>query len=79
MTAFLDGLFAAFRRAISACTASYFSRLTMIFNEAHGKLACILDGLAVDKILPEGLLHQHIAAVFFILQDAADAVDGPLR
>ena len=43
------------------------------------KLACILDSLAVDKVLPEGLLHQHIAAVFFILQDAADAVDGPLR
>ena len=45
----------------------------------HRKLACILDGLAVDKVLPEGLLHQHIAAVFFILQDAADAGDGPLR
>ena len=50
----------------------------VIFNEVHGKLACILDGLAVDKVLPEGLLHQHIAAVFFILQDAADAGDGPL-
>ena len=42
-------------------------------------MACILDGLAVDKVPPEGLLHQHIAAVFFILQDAADAGDGPLR
>ena len=51
----------------------------VIFNEVHGKLACILDGLAVDKVLPEGLLHQHIAAVFFILQNAADAGDGPLR
>ena len=42
-------------------------------------MACILDSLAVDKVLPEGLLHQHIAAVFFILQDASDAGDGPLR
>src|SRR5574344_2500556 len=31
--------------------------LMVIFNEVHGKLACILDGLAVDKVLPEGLLH----------------------
>ena len=53
--------------------------LVVIFNEVHGKLACILDGLAVDKVLPEGLLHQHITAVFFILQDAADAGNGPLR
>ena len=51
----------------------------VIFNEVHGKLACILDGLAVDKVLPEGLLHQHITAVFFILQDATDAGNGPLR
>ena len=51
----------------------------VIFNEVHGKLACILDSLAVDKVLPEGLLHQHIATVFFILQDASDAGDGPLR
>ena len=51
----------------------------VIFNEVHGKLACILDGFAIDKILPEGLLHQHITAVFFILQDAADSGEGPLR
>ena len=29
MEALLEGLFAALRRAISACTALYFSRLTM--------------------------------------------------
>ena len=50
--------------------------LVVIFNEVHGKLA---NSLAVDKVLPEGLLHQYITAVFFILQDAADAGDGPLR
>ena len=50
--------------------------LVVIFNEVHGKLACILDGLAVDKVLPEGLLHQHITAVFFMdpYQELANAI-----
>ena len=32
--------------------------LVVIFNEVHGKLACILDSLAVDKVLLKGLLHN---------------------
>ena len=62
MEALLEGLFAALRRAISACTALYFLRpddaLVVVLYEVHGKLACILDSLAVDKVLPEGLLHN---------------------
>ena len=53
--------------------------IVVVFNEVHGKLTCVLDGLAADEILTEGLLHQDIAAVFFILQDTADAGDGPFR
>ena len=53
--------------------------VVVVFDEVHGKLTCVLDGLAADEVLAEGLLHQNIAAVLFVLQDTADAGDRPFR
>ena len=46
--------------------------LVIIFDQVHGPLTGIFDDLTVDKILPEGLLHQDISAVFLIFQNPAD-------
>ena len=41
------------------------------------ELPGVLDDLLADDIRTEGLLNQHIAAVFFVHQDAFDGADGP--
>lgn len=56
MTAFLEGLFAAFRRAISACTASYFSRLTIVGPTNKGErnqMQKYRRGWTVPMLLPQ--------------------------
>ena len=41
-------------------------------------LTDIFDDLLADHIRAEGLLQQHIAAVFFICQNAFDNGDRPV-
>ena len=53
--------------------------LMVVLYEVHGKLPRVFDDLAVDDILLKGLLHQHVAAVFLIPQDAFDMRQRPLR
>ena len=51
----------------------------VVLYEVHRELPRVFDDLAVDDILLKGLLHQHIATVFLIPQDALDMGQRPLR
>ena len=53
--------------------------LVVVLGQIHGELAYIADMLAADAVIDEALLLENVAAVFFILEEASDRGDGPLR
>ena len=60
------------------CLAVY-DRFMVILHQIHRALPCVSDGLVADAVLPEGLLHQDIAYIFLIGEDAAYCRVSPCR
>ena len=53
--------------------------LVVVLDQDLGELPGVLDDLFADAVLDEGLLQEHVAAVFLILQDGLQPGDIPGR
>ena len=50
----------------------------MVLHQIHRKLSGIANRLATDAVTPEGLLQEHVAAVFLTGENAAHRRDRPV-